>query len=77
MPRKTIPCAFSCTAEFLRKIDARAASLGMNRSQYILQVLRKDLFSGNQNLSIVGEQSAPYPAATPRRRRPSHPAASD
>ncbi len=55
-----VPCAFSCDRELLDKIDARAKSLGMNRSQYVVQVLRRELLSGNDNLRIVAETSAPY-----------------
>lgn len=58
MPR--IPCAFSCSVEFLNLVDARAASLGMNRSQYVVQVLRQDLVTGKPNLNIVAEQAALY-----------------
>lgn len=55
-----IPTAFSCSKELLDKIDARARSLEMNRSQYIIQVLRKDLSGSMSELSIVAEESAEY-----------------
>ena len=55
-----IPCAFSCSKEFLEKVDARAESLGMNRSQYIVQVLRRELFSDTTELSIVAEERDAY-----------------
>jgi len=40
---KRIPCAFSCSPDFLAVVDERAKALGMNRSQYIVQVLRADI----------------------------------
>ena len=52
-----IACAFSCQADFLKKIDQRARSLGMTRSQYIVQVLRQDLLTGNPNLSVISEHA--------------------
>ncbi len=55
-----IPCAVSCTREFLALVDRRAASLGLNRSAYIIQVLRQDLFSGKPNLNIVAESHGEY-----------------
>ena len=58
MPR--VPCAFSCSEEFLKIVDGRASSLGMNRSQYIVQVLRQDLITGRPNLNVVAEQAAVY-----------------
>jgi hypothetical protein len=50
-----VPCAFSCDEKFLKLIDERAASLGMKRSQYIVQVLRQELLTGAPNLNIVAE----------------------
>ena len=55
-----VPSAFSCTREFLDMVDARAKSLGMNRSQYIVQVLRQDLLEGKRNLLVVGEDRTQY-----------------
>lgn len=56
-----VPTAFSCDEEFLNRINARAASLGMNRSQYIIQVLRRDLMEQSDGLNIVAETgSTPY-----------------
>ena len=52
-----VPAAFSCSREFLDLVDARAASLNMNRSQYITQVLRLEITSGNPSLNIVAENS--------------------
>ena len=63
-----VPCAFSCDVEFLKLIDARAASLGMNRSQYVVQVLRQDLLTGRPNLNVVAESKPTY--KIPRKRRP-------
>lgn len=40
---------------FLNSFDARAASLGMSRSHYIIQVLRRDLLENNEGLNIVAE----------------------
>lgn len=51
-------CAFSCQKQFLDQVDQRAASLGMNRSAYIVQVLRQDLLSGKPNLNIMAGQMA-------------------
>jgi hypothetical protein len=48
-----IPTAFSCSKELRDKIDARARSLGMNRSQYIIQVLRKDLAVPLSEFNII------------------------
>ena len=52
-----VPCAVSCTKEFLEEVDRRARSLGMTRSAYIVQVLRQDIISGKPNLSIIAQQS--------------------
>jgi hypothetical protein len=41
MSRK--PCAFSCEATFLDMVDRRASDLGMNRSQYVIQCIRREL----------------------------------
>lgn len=41
-------------------VDARASSLSMNRSQYIVQVLRQDLMSGQSNLNILAEAQPEY-----------------
>ena len=69
-------CGFRCTEKFLEDIDARANSLHMTRSQYILQALRQEILSGGKSMSIVAEQAAVYggkisnnPAARKRRRR--------
>lgn len=43
--------------QFLNRIDQRARSLGMNRSQYIVQVLRQDLLTGKPNLSVLSEEN--------------------
>ena len=51
-----IPCAFSCQKEFLAMVDRRAASLGMNRTAYIIQLLRQDLMTGKPNLNIMSQQ---------------------
>jgi hypothetical protein len=50
-----IPCAFSVQEEFLRQIDERAAQLGMKRSEFILQALRKELQNRGPTMSIVAE----------------------
>jgi len=55
-----IPTAFSCDEKFLKLIDARAVSLGMNRSQYIIQVLRRDLLNQSASLHVVAEEGVPY-----------------
>ncbi|NKB23202.1 MAG: hypothetical protein GKR87_02200 [Kiritimatiellae bacterium] len=55
-----IPCAFSCDKEFLAIIDERTNVLGMNRSQYIIQVLRNDIFDGQLTLKVVAEKKAKY-----------------
>ena len=52
-----IPCAFSVQEEFLRQIDERAAQLGMKRSEFILQALRKELQNRGPTMSIVAETS--------------------
>ena len=52
-----IPCAFSCSREFLTQVDRRAASLGMTRSAYIVQLLRQDIINGSPNLNIVGQNA--------------------
>lgn len=53
-----IPCAFSCKKEFLDLVDKRAAALGMNRSAYIVQLLRQDIMSGKPNLNIISQQAS-------------------
>lgn len=50
-----IPTAFSCSPELLKLLDDRAGSLGMKRSEYIVQLIRQDLATGRPNLSIVAE----------------------
>jgi hypothetical protein len=52
-----IPSAFSCPKEFLAMVDQRAASLGMTRSAYIVQVLRQDIMTGKPNLSIISHHA--------------------
>ena len=64
---KRIACAFSVSREFLDQIDARADELGLSRSAYIVQVLRKELISGASQLSIVAETSTDYSVKTPRK----------
>jgi len=49
-----IPCSFSAQEEFLDMIDARAARLGMKRSEYIVHALRRDLQEGG-SFNIVQE----------------------
>lgn len=51
-----VPCAFSVQEEFLVLIDARAASLGMKRSEFIVQALRKELLMNTGGMNIVAEQ---------------------
>lgn len=55
-----VPTAFSCDEEFLKLIDTRAASLGMSRSHYIIQVLRRDLLEQSGSLNIVAENGTAY-----------------
>ena len=57
---KRVPCAFSVSRDFLDVIDARAESLGLSRSAYIVQVLRKELASGSSQFSIVAEEPPVY-----------------
>jgi|GEM_PF-3963361 len=53
-----IPCAFSVQEDFLEVIDKRAKQLGMKRSDFIVQALRKELFLNTSgSMSIVAEQS--------------------
>jgi metal-responsive CopG/Arc/MetJ family transcriptional regulator len=63
-----IPTAFSCDKEFLKRIDARAESLGMNRSQYIIQVLRKDLMEDSEGLNIVAESGTTSYGSKPKKK---------
>jgi len=64
MPR--IPCAFSVQEDFLRQIDARAAQLGMKRSEFILQALRKELLlNRGATMSIVADGIDPAPLPPP------------
>lgn len=60
---------FSCSRELAELIDARAASLHMNRSNYISQVLRQELLSGRPNLNIVAEQPAEYEVTSRRKKK--------
>jgi nitrate reductase assembly molybdenum cofactor insertion protein NarJ len=73
-----VPCAFSCSPEFLAAVDERAKSLGLKRSAYIVQVLRKELAERGQAFTIVAEQAGVYASQTgtdhgghakPRKRR--------
>lgn len=52
-----IPCSFSAPEEFILRIDARAESLGMKRSEFIVHALRKELMESGHSFSIVAEQS--------------------
>jgi len=61
-----IPCGFSCNPEFLALIDERAQSLGMNRSQYIVQVIRNEIARGGADLSVVGSKIPDNRVAEPR-----------
>lgn len=49
------PCAFSVDESLLAVIDRRAKSLGMNRSNYIVQCIRRDLANQNEPLSVVAD----------------------
>jgi len=62
-----IPCAFSVNRELLEQIDARAKSLGMTRSAYIVHVVRNDLLRGAADLNIVAESPPSY-TTRPRKR---------
>ncbi len=66
---KRVACAFSVNREFLELIDARAESLGLSRSAYIVQVLRKELLSGSDSLSIVAEGRNDYGDTKAGRKR--------
>lgn len=66
---KRIPCAFSVSKELLEKIDARAEALGLSRSAYIVQIVRKDLMTGSSSLSIVAETKSEYGSKKKRRKK--------
>ena len=68
-PMKRIPCAFSVTKELLEKIDARAEALGLSRSAYIVQIVRRDLASGSSSLRIVAEEKSEYGTKKKRRKK--------
>jgi hypothetical protein len=53
------PCAFSVDEKLLAVIDRRAKSLGMNRSNYIVQCIRRDLADQTAPLQIVADAPAP------------------
>ena len=53
------PCAFSVDQTLLTVIDRRAKSLGMNRSNYIVQCIRRDLANQSAPLSVVADAPAP------------------
>ena len=72
-----VPCSFSAQEEFLARIDARAAQLGMKRSEFIVHALRHELQSVG-SMTVVAEQAgsrnkltqnfslaSPVPAAKP------------
>lgn len=54
--KKKDSASFSCTKEMLAKIDQRAESLGLSRSAYLAQLVRKDLEAGG-GLAITPSQS--------------------
>jgi metal-responsive CopG/Arc/MetJ family transcriptional regulator len=56
------PVTFSADRELIDRIDARAKSLGMNRSEYLAQLVRADLINPSAPLQIVAEMPTPYPA---------------
>ena len=58
---RRIPCAFSCNREFLEAVDARAKSLHMKRSEYIVHVLRQEIMGNQSTLNIAAESRAEYP----------------
>ncbi len=62
-------CGFRCTEEFLKGLDARAQSLHMSRSQYIVQVLRQELATGRPNLNVIAEKRQSYRADRTSRRK--------
>ena len=51
-----IPCSFSAQEDFLARIDARAADLGMKRSEYIVHALRMELSRGGAMLIDAGHR---------------------
>jgi hypothetical protein len=65
-----IPVSFSCAPEFLQLIDARAKTLGMSRTQYISQLIRRDLEHAARGESFtLAEDAAPIYQAEKKRKR--------
>ena len=58
-PRQKL-VVFRVAPEFLQAMDARCEQLGMSRSSYILQVLRRELLRGTEDLRIVAEVKGKY-----------------
>lgn len=67
-----VPCAFSVEPEWLEKIDARCKSLGLSRSAYLLQLVRRDLLEGGDSFRLAnasnkdssGESSSPFSSSS-------------
>lgn len=59
---KTVLVAFRMTPEQVEQLDARAEAFGMNRSQYILQVLRREIAAPADSLQIIAEKKTQYRA---------------
>ena len=68
--------SFSCEETLLKAIDERAHSLGMNRSQYLAALARKDLVE-RQPFTLHEKQSGsppkPPPTEKPVRYSLTHP----
>lgn len=54
--------SFSCEETLLRRIDDRARSLNMNRSQYLAALARRDLVEGGP---LILQESLPAPPPPP------------
>lgn len=50
----------SMPSELLRKVDQRAAELGLKRSQYLAQLIRSDLLGDEQSFQIAVEGKQKY-----------------
>jgi len=55
--KKKSSASFSCTPEMLKDIDARAESLGLSRSTYLTQLIRRDLDSAGAVLIQPSKES--------------------
>lgn len=66
---KTKLCGFRCSAEFNALIEQRATELGLSKSAYITQVLRREILSEGGDFRVVREPRGQHMARKSSRKK--------